>query len=273
MEENTDTMPAGKESIMSPRSLTRHRDSSAPLKAAWTTSWKATARGTDSAVERVRGEGPRLLEILGWRVGGSWGGGWEGGGSDGGVGGGWEGGESGRGRRGPALGCCLTSLSRLGEELPVLSLRWTERAVLCRREAGVGLGVPRSLPSGRALLGGRGREMRELATFSLWALLGRVLTGSEGGLGSATLKLGESGQPKLVLAAGGGWLGRAGTGDGSGTESFSELRLLMSDSRSDTSLLSWLAALLSSLDSVFSPGSPGESKLASLAKRPSRSWL
>ena len=55
--------------------------------------------------------------------------------------------------------------------------------------------------------------------------------------------------------------------------SFSLFRLLMSDSRSDTSLLSWLAALLSSLDSVFSPGSPGESKLASLAKRPSRSWL
>ena len=75
LEEKTDTMPAGKESIMSPRSLTRHRDSSAPLKAAWTTSWKATARGTDSAVERVRGEGPRLVEKLCCRGGGGLGGG------------------------------------------------------------------------------------------------------------------------------------------------------------------------------------------------------
>ena len=86
----------------------------------------------------------------------------------------------------------------------MLSVRCMERAVLCSSEAGVGLGVPLSLPSGLALLGGRGREIRELATFSLWALLGRVLTGSEGGLGSATLKLGESGQPKLELPAGGG---------------------------------------------------------------------
>ena len=205
-------MPAGKESIMSPRSLTRHRDSSAPLKAAWTTSWKATARGTDSAVERVRGEGPRLLETTGCRGGGGFGGGAEGGGEAGGWGGGWEGGESGLGRRGPALGCL--TCSRVGEELlPVLSVLCMERAVLCSRLAGVGLGVPLSRPSGLALLGGRGSEMRELATFSLWALLGRVLAGSEGGLGSEMLKLGESGQPKLVFPPGGGWLGRAGAGE------------------------------------------------------------
>ena len=103
MEENTDTIPAGKESIMSPRSLTRHRDSSAPLKAAWTTSWKATARGTDSAVVRVRGEGPRLEVKLCWRVGG-------------GLGGGSDGGESGRARRGPALGgLTVVERSREGE--------------------------------------------------------------------------------------------------------------------------------------------------------------
>ena len=151
------------------------------------------------------------------------------------VGGGSEGGDSGLGRSGPILGCL--TWSRVGELLPVLSVRWMERAVVWSSEAGVGLGVPRSLPSGRALLGGRGSEMRELATFSLWALLGRVLAGREGGLGSEMLKLGESGQPKLVLPPGGGWLGRAGAA--SVTElSFSELRLLMSDSRSDTSLLS-----------------------------------
>ena len=132
---------------------------------------------------------------------------------------------------------CLTESGRGGEQLPVLSVRWMERAVLCSSEAGVGLGVPRGRPSGLALLGGRGSEMRELATFSLWALLGRVLTGREGGLGSVILKLGESGQPKLVSTPGGGWLGRAGAA--SVTElSFSELRLLMSDRRSDTSLLS-----------------------------------
>ena len=89
----------------------------------------------------------------------------------------------------------VLTVSTVGEELPVLSVRWMERAVVWSSEAGVGLGVPRGLPSGRALLGGRGREMRELATFSLWALLGLVLAGREGGLGSDMLKLGESGQP------------------------------------------------------------------------------
>ena len=65
------------------------------------------------------------------------------------------------------MGCLIESW-RVGEEqLPVLSVRWMERAVVCRSEAGVGLGVPLNLPSGRALLGGRGSEMRELATFSL----------------------------------------------------------------------------------------------------------
>ena len=162
MELKTDTIPAGKESIMSPSNLTRHRDSSAPRKAAWTTSWKATASGTASAVERVRGEGPLLVENVCWSVGG-------------GLGGGWEGGESGLGSRGPDL-VCLTRAgwSRLGEALPELSVLCMERAVLCRREAGVGLGVPLSLGSGLALLGGLGREIRELATFSLWTLLGRV---------------------------------------------------------------------------------------------------
>ena len=38
LEEKTDTIPAGNDNIMSPSNLTRHRDSSAPLKAAWTTS-------------------------------------------------------------------------------------------------------------------------------------------------------------------------------------------------------------------------------------------
>ena len=54
---------------------------------------------------------------------------------------------------------CLTESGRGGEQLPVLSVRWMERAVLCSSEAGVGLGVPLSLPSGRALLGGRPGSM------------------------------------------------------------------------------------------------------------------
>ena len=123
-------------------------------------------------MERVRGEGPRLVEKLCFRAGGGFGGGCEGGGVEGRVGGGCAGGESGLGRRGPALGCL--TWSRMGELLPVLSVRWMDRAVVWSSEAGVGLGVPRTLPSGRALLGGRGSEMRELAT----SLFGHCWAGS-----------------------------------------------------------------------------------------------
>ena len=93
--ENTETIPAGKESIMSPSSRTRHRDSSAPRKAAWTTSWKATARGTASVAVRARGEGPRLEARLWCRMGGGAGGGPARGESDR---------EAGAGSSGPALG-------------------------------------------------------------------------------------------------------------------------------------------------------------------------
>ena len=121
------------------------------------------------------------------------------------MGGGWEGGDSGLGRRGPDLGCLnRAGWSGVGESLPVLSVLCMERPVCCSREVGVGLGVPRSLGSGLALLGGRGREMRELATFSLCTLLGRVFWGRLGGTLSAVLKLGEPGQPKLVLVVCGG---------------------------------------------------------------------
>ena len=56
----------------------------------------------------------------------------------------------------------------------------TDRAVLGRIDAGVGLGVPLCRGSGRARLGGRGREMREETTRSRCALPGRVFCGSAG---------------------------------------------------------------------------------------------
>ena len=65
----------------------------------------------------------------------------------------------------------------MGEELlrePVLSDRCIDNAVDCSSDVGVGLGVPRNLGSGRALEGGLGSGIREFATFSLWALMGRV---------------------------------------------------------------------------------------------------
>ena len=42
-------------------------DSSAPLKHAWQTSWKATARGTTSDMPRVSGLGPREVPNAAWR--------------------------------------------------------------------------------------------------------------------------------------------------------------------------------------------------------------
>lgn len=54
----TATMPAGKESIISPLSFTWHRVSSVPRKYEWIISWKATAKGIVSARPIVRGEGP-----------------------------------------------------------------------------------------------------------------------------------------------------------------------------------------------------------------------
>ena len=82
-------------------------------------------------------------------------------------------------------------------EEPVLSDLARERAVDCRREVGVGLGVPRSLGSGLALLGGRGREIKELATFSLTTAAGLCLVGKVGGAVSATEKLLEAGHAQL----------------------------------------------------------------------------
>ena len=53
-----------------------------------------------------------------------------------------------------------------------------DNAVDWSREAGVGLGVPLCLtPSGLALLGGRGSDIRLLATFSRCTLAGLCLTG------------------------------------------------------------------------------------------------
>ena len=166
-----------------------------------------------------------------------------------------------------------------------------ERAVLCSREVGVGLGVPRSLGSGLALLGGRGREIRELATFSLTTAAGLCLVGRLGGAVSATEKLLEAGHAQLSppWVSGGGTAGSEG-GLSSGPGLFiSVLRLLMSDRRSLTSLLRWLVSLVSSLvlsapgvisDTVTSPMTPAlgpvlswvESKLMSVEKRPIRSW-
>ena len=82
-------------------------------------------------------------------------------------------------------------------EEPVLSDLASERAVDCRREVGVGLGVPLILGSGLALLGGRGREIRELATFSLTTAAGLCLVGKVGGAVSATEKLLEAGHAQL----------------------------------------------------------------------------
>ena len=81
----------------------------------------------------------------------------------------------GGGRRGPTF--ILDDISVIGELVflePVLSDLWTDNAVDCKSDVGVGLGVPRNLGSGRALDGGLGRGIRELATFSLWALIGLV---------------------------------------------------------------------------------------------------
>ena len=88
----------------------------------------------------------------------------------------------------------------MGEcEEPVLSDLARDRAVDCRREVGVGLGVPRSLGSGLALLGGRGKEIKELATFSLTTWAGLCLVGKVGGAVSATEKLLEAGHAQLSL--------------------------------------------------------------------------
>ena len=179
-----------------------------------------------------------------------------------------------------------------GVTLRVESERWMESAVDCSRDPGVGLGVPRCRGSGRARLGGRGRGIRELATFSRWTLAGRVLAGRLGAAPSLTLKLSEAGHAHPAsLGAGGGWLGGSSGGGRSSPSSVSAsavltvvLRLLMSARRSDTSLLSSrvLVSLVSSrVDSApgRSPGpGPGSvwlcpvSKLMSVVKRPSRSW-
>ena len=82
----------------------------------------------------------------------------------------------------------------------MLSVLAIERLVEGSSEAGVGLGVPRNLAvSGLALLGGRGRDIRELAIFSLWTEAGRVLVGSVGGHVSDTLKLLLLGHAQLSL--------------------------------------------------------------------------
>ena len=152
----------------------------------------------------------------------------------------------------------------------------------------MGLGVPRSLGSGLALLGGRGKEIKELATFSLTTWAGLCLVGKVGGAVSATEKLLDAGHAQLSLTweSGGGAAGSEG-GLSSATGLFmSVLRLLMSDSRSLTSLLRWLLSLVSSLvlsapgvisDTVTSLVSWAllswvESKLMSVEKRPIRSW-
>ena len=155
----------------------------------------------------------------------------------GGLGGGLERGDSdlaGVGIRGPAL---LTTVSGVGELLPVLavlSVLCIDSEVDCSREAGVGLGVAlmRDMASGLALLGGRGNDIRELAIFSLCTLAGLVLVGKLGGALSEILKLLFSGQAQLsedVLSL----------ADWSVVVSLASLfRLLISDKRSDTSLLS-----------------------------------
>lgn len=84
-------------------------------------------------------------------------------------------------------------------EEPVLSDLARERAVDCRREVGVGLGVPRSLGSGLALLGGRGKEIKELATFSLTTWAGLCLVGRVG-VSEATEKLLAAGHAQVSLA-------------------------------------------------------------------------
>ena len=112
---------------MSPNSLTMHLLSSLPLNAAWTTSWKATARGTLSAPPTAKGEGPRLGARCGCRTGG---------GPDGGPPGesgrpdeGEEEPEWGRGRRGPMRVAgwlnpeCPVELLVREEAEPVLSVR------------------------------------------------------------------------------------------------------------------------------------------------------
>jgi hypothetical protein len=72
------------------------------------------------------------------------------------------------------LSCALRALSFPSLPVdPMLSLLASESAVVCRREVGVGEGVPRNLGSGLALEGGLGREIRLLAIFSLCTEAGR----------------------------------------------------------------------------------------------------
>ena len=106
--------------------------------------------------------------------------------------------------------------------------------------------------AGFARLGGRGKDIKELAIFSLCTLAGRVLFGRVGGAVSETLKLEFDGQAQFsVLSADGGSV-VGSCGGSSSTVAFFEsllslLRLLMSDNRSDTSLLSWQLSLVSNL--------------------------
>ena len=124
-------------------------------------------------VDNVRGEGPRDVVKFCCRTGG---------GLEGGVARG-ESDLAGVGIRGPDLVfCSVSGVARVfctvsgvpGSVLPVLvtlSALCMESVVVWRRLVGVGLGVPRILGSGLALLGGRGSDIRELSTNQMLVLI------------------------------------------------------------------------------------------------------